>query len=132
QVRLEDWQKYIESQFLEDEPEEAPVAVTEESPAIGQGVLALDAVSEETPSESPASTVTMTPPLDLDDGEAPTFRPPRALREEADTSTAIPTFHARRTEKPEEELPVFRAPVIPDVVSATDIPQFVSETVPED
>jgi len=135
-VRLEDWQKYIESQFLDDDVEEEK---TEAAPApqmpADQGVLPLE------PTAETAEAAAQTPPdaeRKTDEAEdVPVFRAVEAAPAMEDAPD-IPAMRAEsapvRPAAPEEsraDLPTFIVPAAIETTDggAADIPLFnVSKT----
>ncbi len=125
QVRLEEWQKYLDSQFLDDEPEAKSKPV---SPAAGtasehQTVLPLEEPGEsQDAEETPSAVVRASIAVEIEE-VVPIFRPPSA---ETEARPAWPAASDFESETP-QDLPVFQAPP-----SEEDEPRYVPEPTTED
>lgn len=88
-MRLEDWQKYIESQFLDDEieAEKAEAAPAPKTPA-DQGAL---------PLEPPKEAVEAAPASEESQADSPTFIVPAAIETTDGGAAEIPLFQVAKT-----------------------------------
>ncbi|HZO86934.1 MAG TPA: helix-turn-helix domain-containing protein [Chthonomonadaceae bacterium] len=116
-MRLEEWQKYIESQFLDDEPEpeSEPAPPLTPLPVEASEQIALPLDEAPTPifppaAPEPAAAAQSAPPQAADcPTDIPAFRPAPASPEEAPAETQdVPVLRADDS----EAIPVFRAPSV--------------------
>ena len=92
-MRLDEWQKYIDTQFLDDSPEPAPQsapapASTPQPPAaVGQTALSLDAAAVHAELAPPSLPVAVAVPTGAHDSNTP---PPLADTPDVNDSAALP------------------------------------------